>query len=285
MDPLQFPILIAALLGLLVGSFLNVVALRFPPRLMHRWRREAREILELEAVGEDVDPTPPSLVWQRSACPQCKRQLTALENIPLLSYLALRGRCYGCKTRISPQYPLVEAACALASAVAIQRYGATPEGAVALVGSWILLALSVIDLRTFLLPDELTFPLLWLGLLAATQGLFQTPSLAIQGAALGYLSLWSVYWLFKLTTGKEGMGYGDFKLLAGLGAFVGPSGLVGVILLSSVVGIVIGGASLALAGRDRSHPIPFGPYLAIAGWLQWMSGQDWLALYMNFIAR
>jgi leader peptidase (prepilin peptidase)/N-methyltransferase len=271
-----WPAVTAGLLGLLVGSFLNVAILRLPPRLMHQWRADARELLELPQPAE---PAPPNLVTVGSHCPKCGHGLAWWENIPLLSYAVLRGRCRGCGTTISPQYPIVEAAAGVLSALAIVQFGATAEGAVAVIATWALVALTGIDLRTQLLPDQITLPLLWLGLLAAANGLFLTPAQAIVGAAAGYLALWSVYWLFKLLTGKEGMGYGDFKLLGALGAFCGVAGLLPIILLSSLIGAIVGGIFLAVQGRDRATPIPFGPFLAAAGWLQLVYGERILALW------
>ena len=268
-------VLLAAVfvLGLLIGSFLNVVILRTPPRLEYGWRREAREILELPEAEEAA---PPGLVADRSRCPKCGHQLSWYENIPVFSYAVLRGRCRACKSPISIQYPLVELLTGLASLAVVVHFGAGWEAGIALLATWILIAAAGIDFRTTLLPDQFTLPLLWLGLLAAaTTTPYVTPAQAIWGAALGYLSLWSVYWLFKLVTGKEGMGFGDFKLLAALGAFVGPQGLIPIVLMSSLVGAVIGSAILIARGRDRQTPIPFGPFLAIAGWLQFLYG-DWI---------
>mgnify|MGYP001170077834 CR=1 FL=1 len=259
--------------GLLIGSFLNVVILRTPPRLEFAWRREAREILELP---ETEEAAPPGLVADRSRCPKCGHQLSWYENVPVLSYAVLRGKCRSCRSPISIQYPLVELLTAAASAAVVWHFGTGWESGVALVLTWILIAASGIDFRTTLLPDQFTLPALWLGLLAAaTASLYVPPTEALWGAALGYLSLWSVYWLFKLVTGKEGMGYGDFKLLAALGAFVGPQGLIPIVLMSSLVGAVIGSAILIAKGRDRQTPIPFGPFLAIAGWIQFLYG-DWI---------
>jgi leader peptidase (prepilin peptidase)/N-methyltransferase len=259
--------------GLLIGSFLNVVILRTPPRLEFAWRREAREVLELP---ESDEAQPPGLVAERSRCPKCGHQLSWYENIPLLSYVALRGKCRSCRAPISVQYPLVELLTAAASAAVAWKFGASWECAVALTLTWILIAASGIDFRTTLLPDQFTLPALWLGLVAAAvASLYVSPVDAILGAAAGYLSLWSVYWLFKLVTGKEGMGFGDFKLLGALGAFVGPQGLIPIILMSSLVGAVIGSAVLIARGQGRRTPIPFGPFLAIAGWVQFMYG-DWI---------
>jgi leader peptidase (prepilin peptidase)/N-methyltransferase len=274
-------LLVAGLLGLLVGSFLNVVILRLPPRLMHGWRAEAREILELPDAGATAAP-PPDLVRRRSHCPACGHQLAWWENIPIASYVWLRGRCRACRTRISPQYPAVEALTGLLSVLVVARFGPGVEGALALVFTWILIAASGIDLRTTLLPDQLTLPLLWIGLVAAAVAHpFVGPAEAILGAAGGYLALWTVYWGFKLLTGKEGMGYGDFKLLAALGAFCGWQGLLPIVLFSALIGAIVGSAWLAIKGRDRATPIPFGPYLAGAGWVQLMYGEAIVGGYLR----
>lgn len=282
---------VCALLGLLVGSFLNVVILRLPARLQQEWEAQSREILELEwpavadshpVADEPVAPTPntpPDLVFARSRCPQCGHGLAAWENIPLLSYALLRGKCRSCRTPISWQYPLVEALTALVFALCAWRFGLTPQLGVALVVGAALVALSGIDVRTQLLPDQITLPLLWFALLLAAAGWTLPPAQAIFGAAIGYLSLWSVYWLFKLLTGKEGMGYGDFKLLAALGALVGVRGILPIVLIASVLGIVIGGVQLAVQGRDRATPISFGPYLAAAGFVQILFGHTFLTTW------
>ena len=263
----------AFLFGLLAGSFLNVVILRLPRRLEWDWRRQAREMLELP---EQYDPAPPGIVVERSACPKCGHKLAPWENIPLLSFLILRGRCRGCGTAISWQYPFVELLTGVLFAVCVLRFGANPEALAAMAFTGLLIALAGIDLRTTLLPDALTYILLWLGLLLSMMTMFVGPVQAIQGAAVGYLSLWSVYWLFKLLTGKEGMGHGDFKLLAALGAWCGLAGILPIVLISAVAGAVIGGAWLALRGRERATPIPYGPFLAIAGWIQLMWGEQLL---------
>lgn len=265
--------------GLLIGSFLNVVILRVPPRMEWQWRRDSREILGIE--GDD-GPQPPGIVIERSFCPRCHQQLTALDNVPLLSWLALRGRCRYCRTPISFQYPTVELLTGLASAVVVWHFGPNWQSLAALAFTWTLIALSGIDLRTTLLPDQMTLPLLWLGLLASTAGLFVEPVSAISGAAAGYLSLWSVYWLFKLATGKEGMGQGDFKLLAALGAWCGLGGIFPIVLVSALLGAVIGSVWLLARGRDRATPIPFGPYLAVAGWVQLLWGKLLIDAYLYF---
>jgi leader peptidase (prepilin peptidase)/N-methyltransferase len=269
----------AAGLGLLVGSFLNVVILRLPRRLDWQWKREAREILE---IPELYEPPPPGVVVERSHCPHCGHQLAWYENIPLLSWLALRGRCRSCKTPISLQYPLVELLTGLLFLACVWRFGFGWKGFGALLFTGYLVALAGIDLRTRLLPDQLTLPLLWLGLVAAMEHLYVPPKPAVLGVMAGYLSLWSVYWLFKQLTGKEGMGHGDFKLLAAIGAWTGLAGVLPTILLSSLVGAVVGSLWLAAKGRDKATPIPFGPYLAVAGWISFMWGPDLVRLYLRW---
>ncbi|WP_339829522.1 A24 family peptidase [uncultured Arenimonas sp.] len=270
---------VALAFGLLVGSFLNVVILRLPPRLEWQWRRDSREILELP---EHYEPAPPGIVVQRSACPKCGHKLAPWENIPVISFLMLRGQCRGCGSPISWQYPLVELATGLLFAACMWRFGFSAEGLAALVFTGLLVAMSGIDLRTTLLPDQLTYPLLWIGLGLATMTLFVSPVQAIFGALAGYLSLWSVYWAFKLLTGKEGMGHGDFKLLAALGAWCGVGGILPIVLMSSMIGAIVGSLWIGLRGRDRATPIPFGPYLAAAGWVQLMWGPQLLQAYRDF---
>ena len=260
----------AAGLGLLVGSFLNVVILRLPPRLEWAWKRDSREILDEPEV---YDPPPPGIVVERSHCPHCKHQLSWYENIPVFSWLALRGKCRNCKAPISIQYPLVELLTMLLFVACVWRFGFGWQGFGAILLSCFLLVLAGIDLRTRLLPDQLTLPLLWLGLVASVENLYMGPKAALLGAMAGYLSLWSVSWLFKQLTGKEGMGHGDFKLLAALGAWVGLVGILPTILVSSLAGAILGSIWLATQGRDRATPIPFGPYLAIAGWITFFWGE------------
>lgn len=272
------------LFGLLIGSFLNVVILRIPPRLEWQWRRDAREILGIEETdsGEEVDgKEPPGIVVERSFCPKCQHQLSAFDNVPVFSWVLLGGRCRYCKAPISLQYPAVELLTALMSAAVVWHFGPTWQSLAALAFTWLLVALSGIDLRTTLLPDQMTYPLLWIGLLASIVPLFVDPVQALWGAAAGYLSLWSVYWLFKLVTGKEGMGRGDFKLLAALGAWCGVKGVFPIVLISALAGAVIGSAWLILRGRDRATPIPFGPYLAFAGWIQLLWGPQLIEVYMR----
>ena len=266
---------LAALFGLLVGSFLNVVIHRLPRMMQAQWEAQAAELRgEPPPAAERFD-----LVAPRSRCPHCGHAIRAIENVPVLSWLWLRGRCAGCGARISARYPLVELLAAAASALAIGRFGPTAAGAAAVLLSFVLIALTFIDLDTQLLPDDLTLPLVWIGLLVNLDGTFAPLHAAVVGAAAGYLSLWSIYWLFKLATGREGMGYGDFKLLAALGAWFGWQALPAIILLSSVVGAAVGIALIVFARHGRATPIPFGPYLAGAGLLALYVREPLLALY------
>jgi len=271
---LGFPL--AAGFGLLVGSFLNVVILRLPRRMEWQWKRDSREIL---GEPELYDPPPPGIVVERSHCPHCGHQLSWYENIPVLSWLVLRGKCRSCKVPISAQYPAIELLTMLLFVACVWRFGFGWQGFGALVLTGFLVAASGIDVRTQLLPDSLTLPLMWLGLIASLDNLYMPAKPALLGAVVGYASLWTVWWLFKQATGKEGMGHGDFKLLAALGAWCGLSGLLPIILLSAVAGAIIGSIMLAVQGRDRSTPIPFGPYLAIAGWVTFMWGHDLVDSY------
>ncbi|MGM0516497.1 MAG: prepilin peptidase [Pseudomonadota bacterium] len=281
----QFPALwiaTATLLGLLVGSFLNVVINRLPAMMEREWKRDCRALLHEEA-GPDADEAPFNLVHPRSTCPSCGTPIRAWQNIPVISWLILRGRCAHCGKAISWQYPLVELASAALIALAAWQFGPTGFALAVFLFSWALLAASIIDLKTQLLPDAFTLPLLWLGLLLPI--LLPDYHLSLQdavlGAAFGYLALWSVYWLFKLVTGKEGMGYGDFKLLAALGAWLGWQMLPLVILLSALAGSVIGIAMILFLRHDRRIPIPFGPYLAIAGLLALYLGDPILTAYLG----
>jgi len=272
---------VTVLLGLFVGSFLNVVIHRLPPRLRHEWRTECRSLLELDALGAP-ESEPDGLVKPRSRCPHCGHAITALENIPILSYLFLRGRCAGCGRRISIRYPLVELFTGILSGLVAWQFGFSATTGFVLLLTWGLIALSFIDIDTQLLPDKIVYPLLWLGLLANSQGLLTDIHSALYGAIGGYLALWSVYHLFRLLTGKEGMGYGDFKLLALLGAWLGWQMLPVIILLSSVIGAVVGIAGILALGRDQQLPIPFGPYLAGAGLVALFVGERLVASYLQF---
>jgi len=276
--PFALWIALAGVLGLLVGSFLNVVILRLPARMAAAWRQEARDVLELQA---DTTPLPPGIVREPSHCPHCKHPLSALDNIPLFGWLLLRGRCRYCHAKISIQYPLVELLSGVLSAVIVWKFGPSWAALAGLALTWTLIALSGIDFRTQLLPDQLTLPLLWLGLLLALLPMFVTAPASILAAAIGYLSLWSVYWAFKLLTGKEGMGHGDFKLLAALGAWMGPVALLPIILLSSLIGALVGGTLIALRKHEREIPMPFGPFIAAAGWVWFVAGPGLLQGYMQ----
>jgi leader peptidase (prepilin peptidase)/N-methyltransferase len=263
------------IVSLMVGSFLNVVIYRLPIMMERSWKEEYLSYFQPEQADTQA-AAPFNLIKPDSSCPHCQHKIRAWENIPLFSWLALRGKCSQCKNPISIRYPLVELATGLLSLLVAWHYGFGAQAFAAVLLTWILVALTCIDLDKMLLPDQLTLPLLWLGLLLSTGDVFVSSFDAIVGAAAGYLSLWSLYWAFKLLTGKEGMGYGDFKLLAALGAFLGWQQLPIVILLSSFVGAVIGISMIVLKGRDKGQAIPFGPYLAIAGWLTLLYG-DWLA--------
>ncbi len=269
---------IAAGLGLLVGSFLNVVILRLPKRLEWQWKHDSLETL---GQADLYDPPPPGIVVEPSHCPHCQHKLSWYENIPVFSWLALRGRCRSCKAPISIQYPAVELLTMLLVTACVWRFGFGWQGFGASLLSCFLIAMSGIDVRTQLLPDQLTLPLLWLGLIASVDNLFVPAKAAIAGAVLGYLSLWVVYWVYKQLTGKIGMGHGDFKLLAALGAWAGYKALLPIVMLSSIVGAVVGSIWLMTKGRDQATPIPFGPYLAIAGWIVFLWGNDIIGAYMR----
>jgi leader peptidase (prepilin peptidase)/N-methyltransferase len=267
----------AAVLGLLVGSFLNVVIHRLPRMMERGWAEQCAEL-----AGREADAQPAyNLVVPRSACPSCGHVLRAIENVPVLSWLALRGRCSKCRARISPRYPVVELAGGVAAFAAIWAFGPTAKGLAACVLLWTLIALAFIDADTQLLPDDLTLPLLWAGLAANLFGLFVPLASAVIGAIAGYLVLWTVYWLFKLIRGKEGMGYGDFKLLAALGAWLGWPMLPQIILVSSVLGALGGILAILVKGRDGATPLPFGPWLAGAGAVALFFGPAINALYLR----
>lgn len=260
--------LAAALFGLLIGSFLNVVIYRLPKMM----QRESDNYVAHESGKELPHTDRFNLMVPRSACPHCGHQISAVENIPVISYLVLGGKCRACKAPISPRYPLVELLTGLLSAVMVWSFGSGWIGLAALAFTYALVAMTFIDFDTQLLPDDLTYPLLWLGLLVNLNGTFVPLREAVIGAAAGYLVLWSIYWLFKLVTGKEGMGYGDFKLLAALGAWLGWTMLPTIILLSSVVGAIVGISLIVFARHGREKPIPFGPYLAAAGLIALLFG-------------
>ncbi|BCK88663.1 type 4 prepilin-like proteins leader peptide-processing enzyme [Sideroxyarcus emersonii] len=278
-EPLVFAIA-CGLLGLVVGSFLNVVIHRLPRMMERDWHAQCAEL-----NGQSPEPAPRyNLLVPRSACPHCGHAISAAENIPVLSYLLLRGKCKGCGAAISPRYPTVEAVSGILSAYAAWHFGFGIAAVAALVFIWALLALTFIDFDTQLLPDDITLPLLWLGLLLNLNGVYTSLPNAVIGAAAGYLCLWSVYWAFKLTTGKEGMGYGDFKLLAVIGAWLGWQLLPLVILLSSLVGAVVGIALILFAKHGRNIPIPFGPYLAGGGLIALFWGLALTQSYLQLLA-
>lgn len=272
-------LLVVGLLGLAVGSFLNVVIYRLPVIMERQWRAQCEQWLS----GQDSAETPErfDLVQPRSRCPQCGHGILAWENIPVLSYLMLRGKCSACGKIISLRYPIVELLTAALSVAVAWRFGPTWQTGLALLLTWALLSASFIDLDHQLLPDAILLPTLWLGLLASLFSVFQDSRASIIGAVAGYLSLWLVYHIFRWLTGKEGMGYGDFKLFALLGAWLGWQSLPLVILLSSLVGALVGIVLILAMGRDRNLPIPFGPYLAGAGWIALLWGQDILRWYSS----
>ena len=291
------PVFIAAagILGLLIGSFLNVVIYRLPRMLQREWRQQCEELLasdsqdgpEIPVTKSAQDAEAFNLITPRSACPACGSAIKAYQNIPIISYLFLQGRCANCSARIPARYPVVEALTGILSALIAWRFGYTIECTAALIMTWSLIALAIIDLDTQLLPDIITLPLLWLGLALSLFGhadgsvVFTDPRSAIIGGIAGYLSLWSIYQGFKLVTGKEGMGYGDFKLLAALGAWLGWQMLLLIVLLSAVVGLVAAMGMKIFRGHDNQIPIPFGPYLAAAGFIAMLWGPQILSAYLR----
>ncbi|HEY7642919.1 MAG TPA: A24 family peptidase [Steroidobacteraceae bacterium] len=274
--------------SLLVGSFLNVVIHRVPVMLEREWRKQATEILREKQEGDPQPEAPYNLVVPRSACPKCGAPITAMQNIPVVSYLLLGGKCASCGVKIAARYPLVELGTAILSALVAWRFGFGWYTGAALLLTWVLIALACIDFDTQLLPDSMALPLMWAGLLLslvapdASIGLPVNPRSSIIGAAVGYLSLWAVYHVFRLLTGKEGMGYGDFKLLAALGAWLGWQMLLPIILLSALAGSIVGGALIVFRGRDHQIPMPYGPFLAIAGWIALLWGHEIVGSYLHF---
>ena len=285
-SPLLF-IGVAFLLALLVGSFLNVVIYRMPLMMERSWREQCKELSEAPAA--DIPEGRFDLLAPRSRCPSCGQGITAMQNIPVLSYLFLGGKCAGCGTRISVRYPVTEFLTALLSGIVAWRFGFGWEAAVAIGMTWMLVAISVIDIDHQYIYDNMVLPLVWAGLLLSlfhpldgAEKLFIAPKTAIAGAIAGYLSLWSVYHLVRIVTGKEGMGYGDFKLLAALGAWLGWQMLPLIILLSAVVGAVTGIMMIVFKRHERSVPIPFGPYLAAAGWIAMLWGSEIIGWYLDY---
>ncbi|MFA6052301.1 MAG: A24 family peptidase [Methylobacter sp.] len=270
---------LAAIIGLLVGSFLNVVIYRLPIMMQRNWRKECAEYLQLNA--EETHEEPFNLVFPLSRCPGCNTPIKPYQNIPVISYVFLKGTCAKCNCRISMRYPIIEAFTAITSAIVAWHFGYTPQTVFALALTWSLIALSFIDIDHQLLPDSITLPMLWLGMCLSLFNLFTDAHSSIIGAVAGYMALWAVYHLFKLATGKEGMGYGDFKLLALFGAWLGWQYLPVIILLSSLAGAVIGISMIIFVRRDHNIPIPFGPYLAVAGWIALLWGNDINQLYLT----
>ncbi|GAB1265034.1 prepilin peptidase [Aurantivibrio infirmus] len=278
--PTPITVVAAITLGLLVGSFLNVVILRLPKMMENEWKNDCCELLKIEnSASTEIF----NLGFPNSHCPNCNHKIRAWENIPVISYLFLKGQCSSCKKSISIRYPIIELISGLLAGYVIYFYGATPQGLTALLLLWALIALTAIDIDTQYLPDNITLPLLWLGLLINSFDVFTDIYSAVYGAIAGYGILWSVYWLFKLLTGKEGMGFGDFKLLAALGAWMGWEALPVIIILSSLVGAVIGIAGILIQGRDKNIPIPFGPYLAIAGFITLLYGDKITQIYFDSV--
>jgi leader peptidase (prepilin peptidase) / N-methyltransferase len=276
-NPLLFSILVG-IVGLLVGSFLNVVIYRLPIMMQMSWRKECTEFLQLPT--EQTEDPPFNLAVPQSRCPSCQAEIKAYQNIPVISYLFLQGKCANCQAKIPLRYPVIEAFTAITSVVVAVHYGYCSQVFFALLLTWSLIALSFIDIDHHLLPDSITLPLVWLGLLLSLFDVYTDAHTSIIGAAAGYMILWSVYQMFKLVTGKEGMGYGDFKLLALFGAWLGWQYLPLIILLSSLVGAIIGVTMIALVKQDHNKPIPFGPYLAAAGWIALLWGKDINQFYL-----
>jgi leader peptidase (prepilin peptidase)/N-methyltransferase len=275
--------LAVGLLGLIVGSFLNVVILRLPVMMDREWQTQCAEVLDTpEKEKAPAQPERFDLVVPRSRCPSCGHPVTALQNIPVVSYLFLRGRCAVCRTKISIRYPVVEILCGILSAAVAWHFGVSFAALGALLLTWALVALTFIDFDHQLLPDSITLPFLWLGLAFNLFATYTDSASSLIGAMAGYGALWSVYHVFKLLTGKEGMGYGDFKLLAMLGAWMGWQALPAVILISSLVGAIVGIALILLRGHDRNIPIPFGPYIATAGWITLLWGSELTDLYLQW---
>ena len=272
-----------ALLSLIVGSFLNVLIYRLPIMMEREWQQEYQAYFAADSATA-ASAAPFNLAVPRSRCPACQTPIQARDNIPVISWLLLGGKCRSCKAAISVRYPAIEALTALLSGVVAWQLGFGLPALLFIFITWLLIALTFIDIDKMLLPDQLTLPLLWLALLfSLTDSALVNPAQAIVGAAAGYLSLWSVYWLFKLLTGKEGMGYGDFKLLAVFGALLGWQQLPLIILLSSVVGAVIGIVLLSIQGNDKATPIPFGPYIAAAGWIAILWGEQMTSAYLRYL--
>ena len=282
-----FLLFIVGVFSLAIGSFLNVVIYRLPLMMQNEWRTQCIDLLNSDQSLPEVKDIPHqhtrkfNLVVPRSACPRCGHQITASENIPVISYLLLKGKCSNCGAPISKRYPIIELLTMLLSLFIAWHFGFTWQCLAALFLTWALISASIIDFDHKLLPDDITLPFLWIGILINLKGWFASSFDSIIGAVAGYLSLWSVYWIFKLLSGKEGMGYGDFKLLAVFGAWLGWQALPGIILLSSLVGALVGISLIVIKGRDKNIPIPFGPYLATAGWIYLLWGDHITHIYFS----
>lgn len=287
---------VVALISLMVGSFLNVVIHRLPIMMERSWREGMEEFTTVTdesaassttdstaVVDATAEPEPFNLAVPRSRCPECGAEIKAWQNIPVISYLLLRGKCSNCQAPISVRYPIVEFVTMVLSLIVAWHFGPTPQAVLGIIVTWFFVSMTMIDIDHQLLPDSLTLPLMWIGLLAALSPVFTDLQSAVVGAAAGYMVLWLVYQLFRIVTGKEGMGYGDFKLLAAIGALLGWQALPVVILLSSLVGAVVGVGLIAITGRDRNIPIPFGPYLAAAGWIAMLWGDGLSQWYYGLL--
>lgn len=287
-SPLSFYITVT-ILGLLVGSFLNVVIFRLPKMMENEWFCECRELLEDELKSTDskqkkaIKPEVLTLSKPASTCPKCGHKIKIIENIPVLSWLLLKGKCSSCANPISARYPIIESVSGILSLVIAMHYGVTIQTLFMLILTWSLITLTMIDADKMILPDQITLPLVWLGLLLNLNGVFIGIEQAVVGAMVGYLSLWSIFWLFKLITGKEGMGYGDFKLFSVFGAWFGWEVLPVLILMASLVGAIIGISLMLFKNHEGSKPIPFGPYLAIAGWITALWGNDIWQWYLGML--
>lgn len=279
-DP-TVPIIFVTLfcIGLIVGSFLNVVIFRLPNQLYTRWRTEAKNLLNIKSSKESNQTD--TLMWPNSKCRDCGHPIKLKHNIPVASYLMLRGNCRYCSSKISPQYPIIELLTGIILTLTVLQFGLSIDGLLAIIFSISLIALAGIDFREKLLPDQITLPLMWIGMLANTQGIFVPLIESIIGASAGYLSLWSIYWIFKLITGRDGMGYGDFKLTAALGAWLGWKMLPLIVLISSGLGALVGISAIILGLKSRNSQLPFGPFLAISGWLAMIWGDSILLWYTS----
>lgn len=280
----EFFYAVTGVTGLLVGSFLNVVIYRLPVMMERAWRSECKQFLAIP-TDTDVTETVFNLVVPRSSCPHCQHKISPVENIPVLSYLILGGKCRSCKNPISLRYPVVEAVTAVMTMVVAVHFGVTLQALFAILLTWSLITLTAIDYEHQLLPDSMTLPFLWMGILCNMAGLYTDIYSSLYGAIAGYLVLWSVYITFKLVTGKEGMGHGDFKLLSMLGAWLGWQSLPLIIIVSSLLGSLIGLGLILFGGHNKTQPIPFGPYLALAGWISLLYGNDIMQMYYRFMVN